>query len=606
MARVLGGEARPAPLLAALTILSALAKPSHLIALVPAAAVLSIVLAWSGRPPAWRSLLLGLAIPAAIALGLQFALRFGGASVSVEWAPLRAMAYRDANLGARLVLSALFPLVAMAAFPRALARDRGLALAAATFAVGAAPPTCWRRRRDVASNFAGAPTSVRPVPGRDADGAAAVAGGRPALARAAPGRLRLRLDAPRHLRPVLLPAPHVVVTRPSREALYRAVLATVALALGFAGVEAYARHRERALHALRLKSPDVGLARANPFGTGSYRLRAGLDVETWVKGQRVRIRTNSHGMRWREVALAKPPRVRRVAFLGDSFVFGCWAPSAESSFVGVFERGYPGGRIEALNFGVGGYGTVDEELQLREEVLPFSPDWVVVGLFTGNDFRDTWLGLDKHRLREDGVVELRDDVLEARVPAAYREAPNVTAEPAPDPSRLRAALERLATFRLLLPALGWDNPWIEFPVCRRFTSLTFWSLVPPPPVALQARDEVLAALGRMNQVSAEHGARLAVVAIPTREQVYARRETGALYDTALPQAWVHVWAREQGVPYLDLLPLLRGHALEHSGELYVAGDIHWNERGHALVGQWVRDWFREEVRPRGFVADVEP
>ena len=64
-----------------------------------------------------------------------------------EWAPLRAMAYRDANLGARLVLSALFPLVAMAAFPRARARpEPGLA---ARPSRSARSTTCWRRRRDV-------------------------------------------------------------------------------------------------------------------------------------------------------------------------------------------------------------------------------------------------------------------------------------------------------------------------------------------------------------------------------------------------------------------------------------------------------------------------
>jgi hypothetical protein len=136
-ARALDGAPRPAAWLAALTILSGLAKPSHLIALLPAAAALAAVLAWKGRASAWRPLVLGLALPSAIALGWQFAFRYGGAA-SVEWAPWTAMAYRDAHLGARFVLSALFPLVVLALFPRALLRDRALALAAATFAVGAA------------------------------------------------------------------------------------------------------------------------------------------------------------------------------------------------------------------------------------------------------------------------------------------------------------------------------------------------------------------------------------------------------------------------------------------------------------------------------------
>lgn len=135
-ARALDGEPRPITLLAALTILSGLAKPSHLIALLPAAAALAAALAWKGRAPAWRPLLLGLALPSAVALAWQFAFRYGGAA-SVEWAPFRAMAHRDAHLGVRFVLSALFPVVVLALFPRAAVRDRALALAAATFAAGA-------------------------------------------------------------------------------------------------------------------------------------------------------------------------------------------------------------------------------------------------------------------------------------------------------------------------------------------------------------------------------------------------------------------------------------------------------------------------------------
>jgi hypothetical protein len=393
------------------------------------------------------------------------------------------------------------------------------------------------------------------------------------------------------------------VTR-TRERLASALVALVTTLVSFAGVEWYARRRETALARAPAATPALGLVRANPSGAGSYRLRPGLDLETSVRGHRVRIRTNSLGMHWREVAREKPEGVRRVAFLGDSFVFGCWTPSVESSLVGVFERGYPGGRVEALNFGVGGYGTSDEELLLNEEVLSFAPDWVIVGLFTGNDFRDTWLGLDKHEVGQDGTAELRTDVLAAKVPAAYRDAPMPETAAAPDPSRWRRGLSRFATFRLLFARFGWASPWIEFPVSRRFTSFPYWSLVPPPPVSLQAREAVVGSLTRMNTTSAAHGARFAVIAIPSREQVYAARESGPEYDVELPQAWLRVWARESGVPYLDLRAPFRAHAREHAQELYVPGDIHWNERGHALAGEWTRAWFRDEVRPLGFVSAV--
>ena len=51
------------------------------------------------------------------------------------------------------------------------------------------------------------------------------------------------------------------------------------------------------------------------------------------------------------------------------------------------------------------------------------------------------------------------------------------------------------------------------------------------------------------------------------------------------------------MPYLDLLPRLRAHALRSDEDVYLEDDIHWNERGHALVGEWLREWFSAELRP---------
>ncbi|MET0551984.1 MAG: hypothetical protein ABW221_03030 [Vicinamibacteria bacterium] len=135
-ARALEGTPVSVAALALLTIAGALAKPSHLIALLPAAAVLTLAFLRSGRPPAWKTLLAALALPAVLALGWQFAFHFGGGG-GLAWAPLQAMRYRDASLLGRFLLSVLFPLAALAAFPRML-RSRALALALAAFGFGTA------------------------------------------------------------------------------------------------------------------------------------------------------------------------------------------------------------------------------------------------------------------------------------------------------------------------------------------------------------------------------------------------------------------------------------------------------------------------------------
>ncbi len=342
---------------------------------------------------------------------------------------------------------------------------------------------------------------------------------------------------------------------------------------------------------------ELALLVPNPLGTGSYRLKPNVDLVTHVGPRSVHIRTNSHGMPWREVGVEKKDRRRRIAFLGDSFTFGSWAGRYEKSFVGVFENNVSHERWEVLNFGVGGYGQADEELLLNEQVLRFSPTFVVVVIFTGNDFRDTFLGVDKETLI-DGTAHLDDTRVRARVPPELLIEDDTVPQPCRPESGARPWLENLASFRLLSPWLGLENLCIDFAVNRNFTMYSFWSQYPYPDAALEAKDMVLNSLSRMDARLEERDARLAIVALPTKEQVHARAAVGADYDTAFPQAFLHVFARERNIPYIDMLPILRTHVQRTNERLFVAGDPHLNNRGHEIVGRELSDWFRCCVKNR--------
>lgn len=89
---------------------------------------------------------------------------------------------------------------------------------------------------------------------------------------------------------------------------------------------------------------------------------------------------NSLGMRDGEVG-PKRPGVRRVAVLGDSYTWGVGAADGER-FTEVMEAVDPG--LEVLNFGVSGYGTVQESLVL-DRALALQPDLVLVAFCLGND-----------------------------------------------------------------------------------------------------------------------------------------------------------------------------------------------------------------------------
>ena len=50
----------------------------------------------------------------------------------------------------------------------------------------------------------------------------------------------------------------------------------------------------------------LDLLTTNPNGTGSYRLKPDIDLVTRIDGREVRIRTNRHGMHWRDVGVGSP------------------------------------------------------------------------------------------------------------------------------------------------------------------------------------------------------------------------------------------------------------------------------------------------------------
>ena len=105
----------------------------------------------------------------------------------------------------------------------------------------------------------------------------------------------------------------------------------------------------------------------------------------------VPIAVNSHGMRDDEPLPNDTPGLVRLAALGDSFTFGFGVGAAET-YPNVLEqllerrRGRAStsdapARYEVLNFGVGGYSTLDELKVLEHRALAYRPRAVLLGYY---------------------------------------------------------------------------------------------------------------------------------------------------------------------------------------------------------------------------------
>jgi lysophospholipase L1-like esterase len=93
---------------------------------------------------------------------------------------------------------------------------------------------------------------------------------------------------------------------------------------------------------------------------------------------------NALGMRGPEVAIAKPPGVRRVLCLGDSCTFGAGRPYPDM-LQEILDARAPG-KYQVLNGGVIGYTSLHGLEWLERELSPLAPD--VVTLYFG--WNDMW------------------------------------------------------------------------------------------------------------------------------------------------------------------------------------------------------------------------
>jgi lysophospholipase L1-like esterase len=101
------------------------------------------------------------------------------------------------------------------------------------------------------------------------------------------------------------------------------------------------------------------------------------------------IQTNRYGFRdFDYESVNKPSDTYRIAFIGDSVTLGLWV-DFDKTFVKKFEilanQKVPHQKIQALNFSVDGYNTVQIYELLQSKVLPFSPNKVIY-MMCLNDF----------------------------------------------------------------------------------------------------------------------------------------------------------------------------------------------------------------------------
>jgi len=312
-----------------------------------------------------------------------------------------------------------------------------------------------------------------------------------------------------------------------------------------------------------INEPDRDLGWVKRRGTSTRKATSEYDITFAI---------NSLGLRGDEsLTLAKPAGAKRVLFLGDSFVLGYTVDRHDHfvDLVGAAIAATPAlAKTEVLNGGTEGWSNDQELLWLRKEGFAFQPDVVVACFFQNDVFgngQTSFAGIPKPRLAADGRVE----------PA-----------PAVDPPR-RGWLSThtaLGAFpeALLGMAMGGAMPPDEAVMLAD----------PPPAAALPdcwARTE--ACFRELKKSCDEKGAKLLLVAIPTREEVEpgalerwceARGVAKAAVDPTSPAQKALALARKSGIAVVDPLAALQAQA-KAGAKLYFEKDWHVNPAGSRVL-----------------------
>ena len=117
------------------------------------------------------------------------------------------------------------------------------------------------------------------------------------------------------------------------------------------------------------------------------------------------VHINNYGIRGRDIVIDdKDDKIHRIALLGDSFIEGLGVRSDEvvshrlQYYLDACQFNN-NNSTEVLNFGVSGYGTIQQWIQFQHRVLPLNVDTVILAFNPLNDVQDNFKSLTPHHLR---------------------------------------------------------------------------------------------------------------------------------------------------------------------------------------------------------------
>jgi hypothetical protein len=293
----------------------------------------------------------------------------------------------------------------------------------------------------------------------------------------------------------------------------------------------------------------------------------------------------------------------RIAILGDSYA-EAMSVDLHQTFWAELERRVArcrpdGAPLEVLNFGVSGYGTGQQLLQLRR-IWKYAPDIVVLAFYPGNDVANNHPGLAPSMDREfrprfrlaSGALVL-DESYRQSAPLQPRAIRN---------QRLRVELQERVRLLQLVRQVTNDLRRRAAREAREIFEMERQLLAPPTePALIEAWRVTESLIAEMHRETRARGTEFWVGVVPMRAQVHPdpgfRSALAARLDVPelhYAERRIAALAEAQTFSTMALSRHLAASTLGqgtyvNGGGTVARGDGHWNELGHRLAGEHMAD-----------------
>jgi len=329
---------------------------------------------------------------------------------------------------------------------------------------------------------------------------------------------------------------------------------------------------------------------------------------------RYTFKTNSQGLRYKEIPLAKPDNTVRVLVVGDSFVEG-YGVELKDTFSWLLEEEFTSDtrRVNFINGGLSGTGPLQYARLFLHVGLRYEPDALLICIY-GNDVTNTRENANpeqiyKSRRRYRRLKHLLWPRIYTQLSLARKRRYADFVEAVSSKARSRGiSEEEIQKWRERIPPELIDavkkGQFLGAMLSYGLLKPKYWveSIDIEGKRAERKWSAMVTILEKMLSITQERGIWVGMVYIPARFQYDPAKENPEIWrlgGTEIRNEWLsgeseiqrrlESWARTADIPFLDLTPTLK-EAIKADDKLNFRIDSHWSPRGHRVAALSIAEW----------------